>query len=228
MSTHPVVAACCRHRGVTDSFAVQCEATATTFTVTATGIAAKKGMTSFVYAIDQAGTVHGFRPAGLVPHGRLLDHPPGRFLCLIFARCAPSSRRSRALRARRIPHQALVAILVVSIATTGVFTLIAGLVRASGDSRCGRRLQRSQRPPLRAWPPKAALTTRYNAPVGGFCRYPRRSAAPARRDFLANLPTISVTDGPSAGTRRVTVSVTWQSPTATTPHHTSMSTVVGP
>ena len=40
---------------VTDSFAVQCEATATTFTVTATGIAAK-GMTSFVYAIDQAGT----------------------------------------------------------------------------------------------------------------------------------------------------------------------------
>jgi len=40
---------------VTDSFAVQCEATATTFTVTATGIAAK-GMTSFVYAIDQLGT----------------------------------------------------------------------------------------------------------------------------------------------------------------------------
>ena len=40
---------------VSDSFAVQCEATATTFTVTATGIAAK-GMTSFVYAIDQAGT----------------------------------------------------------------------------------------------------------------------------------------------------------------------------
>ena len=40
---------------VTDSFAIQCEATATTFTVTATGIAAK-GMTSFVYAIDQLGT----------------------------------------------------------------------------------------------------------------------------------------------------------------------------
>lgn len=37
-----------------DSFVVQCEATATTYTVTATGIAAK-GMTSFVYAIDQAG-----------------------------------------------------------------------------------------------------------------------------------------------------------------------------
>ena len=38
-----------------DSFVVRCEATATTFTVTATGIAAK-GMTSFVYAIDQSGT----------------------------------------------------------------------------------------------------------------------------------------------------------------------------
>lgn len=37
-----------------DSFVVRCEATATTYTVTATGIAAK-GMTSFVYAIDQAG-----------------------------------------------------------------------------------------------------------------------------------------------------------------------------
>ena len=39
----------------TDAFVVQCEATATTFTVTASGIAAK-GMGSFVYAIDQSGT----------------------------------------------------------------------------------------------------------------------------------------------------------------------------
>ena len=38
----------------TDSFIVLCEATATTFTVTATGVAAK-GMTSFIYAIDQSG-----------------------------------------------------------------------------------------------------------------------------------------------------------------------------
>ena len=38
----------------TDAFVVQCEATATAFTITATGIAAK-GMASFVYAIDQSG-----------------------------------------------------------------------------------------------------------------------------------------------------------------------------
>jgi len=38
----------------TDVFNVQCEATATTFIVTATGVAAK-GMTDFVYAIDQSG-----------------------------------------------------------------------------------------------------------------------------------------------------------------------------
>ena len=38
----------------TDSFAVQCEATATTFTVTATG-RESKGMTGFVYTIDQSG-----------------------------------------------------------------------------------------------------------------------------------------------------------------------------
>jgi type IV pilus assembly protein PilE len=39
----------------TDAFLVQCEATATTFTITATGIAAR-GMTGFVYTIDQSGT----------------------------------------------------------------------------------------------------------------------------------------------------------------------------
>src|SRR5689334_15217865 len=37
-----------------DAFAVTCEATATTFTYTAAGVAAK-GMAPFVYTIDQAG-----------------------------------------------------------------------------------------------------------------------------------------------------------------------------
>jgi type IV pilus assembly protein PilE len=37
-----------------DAFVVRCEATATTFIVTATGVAAK-GMTDFAYAIDQSG-----------------------------------------------------------------------------------------------------------------------------------------------------------------------------
>ena len=40
--------------GPTDFFALNCEATATTFTLTATGLAAK-GMNAFVYAIDHAG-----------------------------------------------------------------------------------------------------------------------------------------------------------------------------
>jgi len=44
----------------------------------------------------------------------------------------------------------------------------------------------------------------------------------------ANLPTVSVTDGPSLGTRRVVVGVQWQAPTATTPHRASMTTIVGP
>lgn len=48
----------------TDAFIVQCEATATTFTVTATGVAAK-GMTDFVYAIDQSGA----RTTLAVPRG---------------------------------------------------------------------------------------------------------------------------------------------------------------
>lgn len=41
--------------GAADAFAVACEATATTFTYTAAGVAAK-GMAPFVYTIDQAGT----------------------------------------------------------------------------------------------------------------------------------------------------------------------------
>ena len=48
----------------TDAFIVQCEATATTFIVTATGLAAK-GMTDFVYAIDQSGA----RTTLVVPRG---------------------------------------------------------------------------------------------------------------------------------------------------------------
>jgi len=40
--------------GPTDFFTVNCEATATTFLLTATGLVAK-GMGSFVYAIDHAG-----------------------------------------------------------------------------------------------------------------------------------------------------------------------------
>jgi len=48
----------------TDAFVVQCEATATTFTVTATGVAAK-GMTDFAYAIDQSGA----RTTLAVPRG---------------------------------------------------------------------------------------------------------------------------------------------------------------
>ncbi len=40
--------------GTADTFLLTCEATATTFTYTATGLRAK-GMDAFVYAIDQAG-----------------------------------------------------------------------------------------------------------------------------------------------------------------------------
>ena len=40
--------------GPTDFFTVNCEATATTFVVTATGVAAK-GMGAFIYAIDHSG-----------------------------------------------------------------------------------------------------------------------------------------------------------------------------
>ena len=144
----------------------------------------------------------------------------------------PSSRRSRAVRAHgAFLIEALLAILVVSIATTGVFTLIAGLVRASGDSLLraeAAEIAASAVARMAAENP-ATLTTRYDAPdSAGFAAIHAAAQHLPGVTFLANLPTVLVTDGPSAGTHRVTVSLTWQSPTATTPHHTSMSTVVGP
>ena len=143
-----------------------------------------------------------------------------------------NSRRPRAVRAHgAFLIEALLAILVVSIATTGVFTLIAGLVRASGDSllRAEAAEIAASAVARMAVENPATLTTRYDAPgSAGFAAIHAAAQRLPGVTFLANLPTVSVTDGPSAGTRRVTVIVTWQSPTAPTPHRTSISTVVGP
>lgn len=141
----------------------------------------------------------------------------------------PGGRAPRAHGAFLI--EALLAILVVSIATAGVFTLIANLVRTSGDSLLraeATEIAVSAVARMAAENP-ATLADRYDTPgSAGFAAV----AAAAQRlpgvTAVTNLPTITVTDGPSAGTRRVVVSVRWQAPTSTTPHRASMSTVVGP
>src|SRR4029079_17435794 len=124
-----------------------------------------------------------------------------------------NSRRPRAVRAHgAFLIEALLAILVVSIATTGVFTLIAGLVRASGDSllRAEAAEIAASAVARMAVENPATLTTRYDAPgSAGFAAIHAAAQRLPGVTFLANLPTVSVTDGPSAGTRRVTVGVAW-------------------
>ena len=127
--------------------------------------------------------------------------------------------------------EALVAILVVSIAITGLFTLVANLVRASGDA-----LLRAEATEIAAAvvarmaaENTGSLADRYATPdAAGFAAL----AAAAQRlpgvTRTANLPTVSVVDGPSIGTRRVVVGVQWQPPTAMVPRRASMTTVVGP
>lgn len=149
--------------------------------------------------------------------------------CAQCATAAPSTQPGSIRGAFLI--EALVAILVVSIAITGLFTLMASLVRASSDA-----LLRAEAAEIAAGfvarmaaENAASLADRYATPdSAGFAAL----AAAAQRlpgvTRTANLPTVSVADGPSIGTRRVAVGVQWQAPTAPAPHRASMTAVVGP
>ena len=128
--------------------------------------------------------------------------------------------------------EALIAILVVSIAAAGLFTLMANLLRTSSES-----LLRAEATELAvaalaqmAVENPDTLAEHYDALAGaaGFVSL----VVAARRlpgvTGSANLPLVAVDPGPSAGTRRVTVTVQWRTPSALAAHRTSMSTVVGP
>jgi hypothetical protein len=128
--------------------------------------------------------------------------------------------------------EALVALLVVSIACAGLFALIANLVRASTDSLLRAEASELAAATLArmATDNPAALADRYDASAGapGFAAL----AIAARRlpgvTAVTNLPSVAVAPGPSAATRSVSVSVRWQTPNDPTAHVASMSTVVGP
>src|SRR3954464_3062995 len=128
--------------------------------------------------------------------------------------------------------EALIAILVVSIACAGLFTLMANLLRTTSES-----LLRAEAMDLAAGAlarmaaeNPATLAERYDASAGapGFVAL----ATAARRlpgvAAGANLPTVAVAPGPSMGTQRVSVTVRWQAPHDATVHRASMTTVVGP
>ena len=152
-----------------------------------------------------------------------------------------SSRRARAAARRacraRAAHgaflvEALVSIVLVSIAAAGLFILIATAIRASGDaiaraeaadlaaSTLGRMASEN---PLQ-------LADRY-APLQDAPGFAALAAAARRLPGVsasANLPVVSIAPGPSANSRRVSVTVLWQSPRSPSPHRMTMTSVVAP
>ena len=127
--------------------------------------------------------------------------------------------------------EALVALVVVSIAAAGLFTLMANALRASGES-----LLRAEAAELAAaavarmnTENPATLTERYDALTNGPGFVALLAAArrlPGVTD-TANRPAVAIGPGPSDGTRSVVVTVGWQTPSGAA-HRASMSGVVGP
>jgi len=147
-------------------------------------------------------------------------------------RCQNMHRADRTSQRGAFLIEALMALLVVSMASAALFTLMANLLRTSSESLLraeASELAATALARMAAESP-AALADRYDASAGapGFVAL----ATAARRlpgvTAVANLPTVAVAPGPSAGTRSVSVTVRWQAPNDSTVHRASMTTVVGP
>jgi hypothetical protein len=147
--------------------------------------------------------------------------------------------RAGAKRRRFVPRsasngafliEALVAILVFSMSAAGVFTLLANAVRASGNG-----LAR-----ITATDLAAATLARMSAedPVTLVERYASTIPGPGFRSLVGaarqlpgvtdaiNAPTVSIAPGPSANSRRVSVTIYWQLPSDGILHRTVMTSVV--
>lgn len=128
--------------------------------------------------------------------------------------------------------EALVAVVIFSVAAAGLFTLLANALRASSDALSrtdayGAAVSTLARMSVDDF---ATLADRYDSHAGGpgF----RALAAAAKRlpgvtDSI-NAPVVSIAPGPSAGSRRVSVTVYWQLANEASPHRASITGVVAP
>jgi len=127
--------------------------------------------------------------------------------------------------------EALVALVVVSIAVAGLFALMANVLRASGESLLraeATELAAAALARMNAENP-ATLAERYDALASGPGFVALLAAArrlPGVTD-TANRPMVAIGPGPSSGTRSVVVTIGWQTPSGGG-HRASMSGVVGP
>lgn len=140
----------------------------------------------------------------------------------------PAGRRQRGA----FLLEALIAILIYSIGVAGLFALLGNALRQSGNANWRGE----------AFNVAAMTLSRMSAEDPGTLadRYDARTTGPGFRQLLAlatrlpgvtastNSPLVSVEPGPSGGSRRVTVTVFWQSPSDSSSHRQTVTGVVSP
>ena len=127
--------------------------------------------------------------------------------------------------------EALTAIAVFSIGILGIVALYAQAIRHVNDAQ-----YRSEAAHLahsligRMWADDpAALAVRYHAQNGGdgYAAFSRLALRLPGAEIPGNAPEVRVANGPSAGSRSVTVTVRWQLPGEPLAHHYGVSGVIG-
>jgi type II secretory pathway pseudopilin PulG len=136
--------------------------------------------------------------------------------------------RSRACGA--FLFEALVAILVFSIGAAGLFALLGTALRESGNAHWRSEAFNVAATTL------SQMAAEDPATLGD--RYDARTSGPGFRQLLAsavrlpgvtastNAPLVSIGTGPSGGSRRVAVTVFWQSQTDSSPRRQSVTGAV--
>lgn len=141
-----------------------------------------------------------------------------------------SSRSAREAMRGAFLIEALVAVLVFSLAAAGVFSVLANALHASGNAsiRAAANALAASTLARMSIEDLPALSERYDPHVPG-PGY-RTLATMAKRlpgvTDTHNLPLVTVSDGSSAGSRRVSITVLWQLPNEATPHRAQLSSVV--
>ena len=140
-------------------------------------------------------------------------------------------RRTATLERGGFLLEALVALLIFSfglLAMAGLQTRAARHVNEAQYREEAIDLVHATFATMRAMDP-ASIAARFDAAANGEGWRALMSGAkrlPGVTDGV-NVPTLTISDGPSAGSRRISLSVFWQAPGDSTPHAYEATTVVG-
>ena len=146
--------------------------------------------------------------------------------------CGRNVAKSRVASNGAFLIEALVALLVLSVAVAGLFALAANALHAGTDALARAEANDIAASALAQMTAEslATLAERYNAdPPGPGYRALMAMAGrlPGVHDSV-NAPLVSIAPGPSAGSRSVSVTVYWQLPGESAPHRAAMTSVLAP